>query len=161
MSYSGVGAHEKNGIADRGIQTVAYSARTMMLHQALLWHEQFDMRLWLFALEHAVYLWNHLPSIHDHEADSVVIGVSPVELFISTTVGCKIFSNEYPWGCPAYVLHPKLQDGKKLPNWDFRTRQGQRLGKSPKHASSIGLVRNLNTGFISPQFHVYITKRLG
>ena len=62
--------------------------------------------------------------------------------------------NEHTWGCPAYVLDPKLQDGKKLPKWDFRTRQGQYLGKSPKHSSSIGLVRNLNTGFISPTFHV-------
>ena len=52
------------------------------------------------------------------------------------------------------MLDPKLQDGKKLPKWDPRTRQGQYLGRSPKHASSVGLIRNLNTGFISPQFHV-------
>ena len=27
-------------------------------------------------------------------------------------------------------------------------------GKSPIHASSVGLIRNLETGFFSPQFHI-------
>ena len=36
MSYSGVGAHGQNGVAERAIQTVVTSARTMMLYQALL-----------------------------------------------------------------------------------------------------------------------------
>ena len=52
------------------------------------------------------------------------------------------------------MLDPKLQDGKKLPKWDPQTRQGQYLGKSSAHASSVGLIRNLRTGYISPQFHV-------
>ena len=43
MTYSGVGVHGQNGVAERGISTVVNSARTMMLHQALLWPEQFDM----------------------------------------------------------------------------------------------------------------------
>ena len=25
------------------------------------------------------------------------------------------------WGCPAYLLDPKLQDGKKIPRWNPRT----------------------------------------
>jgi len=153
MSYSGVGAHGQNGVAERAIQTVVHSARTMMLHQALLWPEQFDMRLWPFALEHAVYLWNHVPDT-DISINNVIPGVAPIELYTGTKLDVGGLSNEHTWGCPAYVLDPKLQDGKKLPKWDFRTRQGQYLGKSPKHASSIGLIRNLNTGFISPQFHV-------
>ena len=28
------------------------------------------------------------------------------------------------------------------------------MGKSTSHASSVGLIRNLNTVFVSPQFHV-------
>ena len=56
MSYSGVGAHGQNGVAERAIQTMVHSSRTMMLHQALLWPEHFDMRLWPFAMEHAVHL---------------------------------------------------------------------------------------------------------
>ena len=153
MSYSGVGAHGQNGVAERAIQTVTHSARTMMLHQALLWPEQFDMRLWPFALEHAAYLWNNIPD-SSYVVNNVVTGISPIELFTGVTQKMSTLKNEHTWGCPAYVLDPKLQDGKKLPKWDFRTRQGQYLGKSSKHASSIGLIRNLKTGFISPQFHV-------
>ena len=73
------------------------------------------MRPWPFALEHAVYLWNHLPNRHGHVIHSVVLGVSPVELFTSTTVGYNMLNNEYLWGCPAYIIDPKLQDGKNLP----------------------------------------------
>ena len=56
MSLSGVRANEKNGVAERAIQTVLGSARTMMLHQALLWPTYFDMRLWPFSLDNAIYL---------------------------------------------------------------------------------------------------------
>ena len=56
MTFSGVGAHAQNGVAERWIRTVVNSAKIMMLHQALLWSEQFDTRLWPFALTHAVYL---------------------------------------------------------------------------------------------------------
>ena len=61
MTYSGVGAHGQNGVAERAIQTVLTSSRTMMIHQALLWPEHFDMRLWPFALDQAAYLHNRMP----------------------------------------------------------------------------------------------------
>ena len=57
-------------------------------------------------------------------------------------------------GCPVYVLDPKLQDGKKLPKWQARARRGQYLGTSPDHSSTVGLIHNLRTGFISPPYHV-------
>jgi len=58
------------------------------------------------------------------------------------------------WGCPAYVLDPKLQDGRKLPKWQSISRRGQYVGKSPKHLSTVHLVRNLSTGSIRPQYHL-------
>ena len=105
MAYLGVGVHGQNGVAERGISTVVNSARTMMLHQSLLWPEYFDMRL-----------WNILPN-HGH-------GLSPNEVFSGTKLSHNALQSENTWGCPAYVLDPKLQDGKKLPKWDPRTRQG-------------------------------------
>ena len=57
-------------------------------------------------------------------------------------------------GCPVYVLDPSLQDGKTLPKWHPRSRRGQYLGVSPNHSSTVGLILNLTTGFVSPQFHV-------
>ena len=143
MSYSGVGTHGKNGVAERVIQTVVTSARIIMLHQALLWTEQFDMRLWSFALQYAAYLWNHCPNV-----DS---GIAPLEIYTGSTLDQSILRNEKIWSCPSYVLDPKIQDGKKLPP---RTRQGQYLGKYAYRASSVGLIRNLRPGYISPQFHV-------
>ena len=47
-----------------------------------------------------------------------------------------------------------MQDRKKLPKSDPRRRRGQYLGKSTSHASSVRLIHNLTTGYISPQFHV-------
>ena len=59
------------------------------------------------------------------------------------------------WGCPVYVLDPKLQDGKKQPKWDPRARRGMFLGVSKDHSTdNVGLILNLRTEHISPQFHV-------
>jgi hypothetical protein len=80
------------------------------------------MRLWPFALTHSAYLWNTLPNA-EH-------GLSPVEIFTGTKMDPKALRSEKTWVCPAYVLDPKLQDGKKLPKWSPRTRQGQYLGRS-------------------------------
>ena len=84
----------------------------------------------------------------------VIPDISPIELYTRSKEVLSELKNERTWGLPAYVLNPKLQDGKKFPKWDFRTRQGQYLGKSPKYASSISLIINLYTDFISPQFCV-------
>ena len=53
-----------------------------------------------------------------------------------------------------YVLDPKLQHGKKLPKWNPQSCRGQYLGVSPDHASTIGRILNISTGYSSPQYHV-------
>ena len=53
-----------------------------------------------------------------------------------------------------YVLEPSVQDGKKLPKWNRRARMGQFLGFSSEHSSTVALVQNLHTGYVSPQYHV-------
>jgi hypothetical protein len=53
-----------------------------------------------------------------------------------------------------YVLTPKLKDGQKITKWEPRSRRGQYVGNSPMHASTVGLSRNLQTGSITPQFHL-------
>jgi len=63
--------------------------------------------------------------------------------------------NAHPWGCPVYVLEPSLsQAGGKIPKWQPRSRRAQFVGVSPLHAENIGVVRNLTTGYITPQFHL-------
>ena len=73
ITFSAVGAHHQNGVAERNIQTIMSWALSMMSHQLLHWPDAFDEALWPFALEHAVYLWNHLPKSRS--------GLSPHELF--------------------------------------------------------------------------------
>jgi hypothetical protein len=58
------------------------------------------------------------------------------------------------WGCPAYVLDPKIQDGKKTQRWQPKSQCGQFLGFSKRHSSMVGLIQNIRTNSILPQFHV-------
>lgn len=146
INFSGVGAHHQNGIAERNIKTISYFARSQLIHAALRWPNQHDLELWPFALDHAVYLWNNIPGSD---------GLSPEEKWN----GIKNPSFDHirrlhPWGCPAYVLEPKLQDKKKIPKWNPRSRQGKFLGYWKEHATNVGLILNLQTKRISPQFHV-------
>ncbi len=147
INYSGVGAHHQNSVAERAIGTAGSWARTMLLHQILHWPEQANLSLWPFAFNHAVYLWNHLPKRNTR--------LSPIELFSGSLFDSYTHIQRLPvWGCPAYVLDPLLQDGKKIPKWYPRARRGLFLGRSSKHSSTIGLILNLRTGYITPQYHV-------
>ena len=81
-------------------------------------------------------------------------GLSPEELFS----GVKFpeyhqLQHLNVWGFPTFVLDPKLQDGKKLPKWSPRARQGQYLGRSKKHSSTVGPILNISTGHTSPKYH--------
>ena len=55
---------------------------------------------------------------------------------------------------PVFVLHPKLQDGQKVPRFNRRSQMGQFLGFSDQHSSLVAMVQNVGTNFVSPQFHV-------
>ena len=146
IKFSGVGAHHQNGIAERGIRTISSAARAMMIHAMIHWPENVQLDLWPFAINYAVYLWNRLPQSSS--------GLSPQELFFSVKSDHQELRMAKVWGCPAYVLDPRIQDGKKIPRWSPRSKMGQFLGRSTEHAGSIGLIRNLKTNAISSQFHV-------
>ena len=145
VTYSGVGAHHQNGAAERIIQTVMYWSRAMMMHQLLHWPDKYSNRLWPFAVEHAVYLWNNVPR-QGH-------ALTPLELFTGMKQPNDELVRARVWGCPTYVLDPKLQDGKKLPKWKKRSRCGMYLGQSLDHHNTVGKILNFQTGFVSPQFH--------
>ena len=117
----------------------------MMLHVALRWPDMHSQELWPMALQHAVHLYNETP----HEEHRWAL----VELWTRTKSNYAHLLNSHVWGCPVYVLDPKLADGRKLPKWDPRSRRGQYMGASPMHSSTVGLIRNLQTGSVTPQFH--------
>ena len=147
IDFSGTGAHHQNGVAERAIQTVTQWARAMLLHAVIHWPSEADLTLWPFALEYAIYLWNNMPSQQSL--------IAPLELFSQQKFpSYDQLHRAHVWGCPVYVLEPKLQDGKKLPKWLPRSRRGRFLGISPEHSSTVGRILNLRTGSISPQYHV-------
>jgi hypothetical protein len=78
----------------------------MMLHAAIHWPEEADLTLWPFALDYAVHLYNRMPGRQS--------GIAPVEVFCGTSLDCRILRNAHVWGCPAYVLDPTLQDGRRF-----------------------------------------------
>ena len=146
IQFSGIGAHHHNGIAERTIRTISNSARAMMIHAILHNPGEVQMDLWPFAIKYAVYIWNKMPRMES--------GLSPEEVFYNIKSDHEELRQAKCWGCPAYVLDPKLQDGKSLPRWNPRSKLGQFLGRSDAHASSVGLIRNLQTGKVTAQFHV-------
>ena len=146
VRYAGTAAHHQNGIAERAIRTVMTTARTMMIHAAIHWHEMADTQLWPMAVQYAVFLYNHLPSIHT--------GVSPHDHFTKTTWPIKHIHNLHVWGCPVYVLHKSLQDGNKLSRWKSRSQRCVFMGMSPVHRENVALVLNPDTGAITAQYHV-------
>ena len=143
--FAGVGAHHHNGVAERNIQTIMSMARTMMLHAAIRWCDTADTTLWPMAVDYAVYIHNHLPNRKN--------GLAPLDIFSGTKWPTHKCNDLQVWGSPVYVLDSTMQDGKKLPRWKPRSRRAVFLGLSKKHASTAPLVLNLNTGYISPQFH--------
>ena len=147
IRFSGVGAKWQNGVAEAAIGLAVSRARTMMLHVSLHWPDVDDETLWPLALSHAAYLHNHTPN--------PASGIAPIEIFSRTNSDCSALRLAHPWGCPVYVLEPRLTSaGGKIPKWQPRSRRGQYVGVSPVHADNIGMVRNLRTGRISPQYHL-------
>ena len=146
VRFSGVGTPHQNGVAERAIGTVVRMATSMLLHAAIRWPDVADASLWPMVLEYAAYVYNHMP--HDNS------GIAPIDIWTRTTWPREQLRNLHVWGCPAYVLDPKLQGGNKLPKWQPRSRRGIFVGLSRMHSSSVGQILNLRTGTISPQFHV-------
>jgi hypothetical protein len=147
LSFSGVGAHHQNGIAERAIQTVTNMARACMFHAQLHWPERSFIDLWPLAMTYAIWVYNKMP----HNG----AGLSPEELFLGIkSHGSQQLQQCHVFGCPVYVLDPALQDGKKIPRWDSRARQGMFVGCSREHSTTVPLVLNPRTSHVSPQFHV-------
>ena len=97
------------------------------------------------TVDYTTHVYNHLPGPN---------GQCPADLFTRALIPRHQLKNIHVWGCPVYVLDPTLQQGKKLPCWEPRSRQGVFVGYSPFHSSDVPLALNLQTGSISPQYHI-------
>ena len=128
QSFSGVGAKFQNACAELTIQTVIAMTRTYMVHVSLCWTEYgtSSIKLWPFAVKHAVWVYNRLPNRNT--------GLTPLELLTKTKAHHKDLLRAHVWGCPVYVLDPKLQDGKKIPKFNKLSCLEQFMGFSAEHS---------------------------
>jgi len=145
ITYCGVNAHEQNGIAERGIRTLCDRVRTMLIHAMEHWPDVVTLDLWPFALHMATDIHNATPGPS---------GLSPEEIFTQQKSCPDRLLDFHTFGCPVFVLEPSLQQGHKIPKWQPRARQAIYLGHSPRHAQTVPIVLNINTGLCSPQYHV-------
>ena len=146
IQFAGVGAHHQNGNAERAIQTIMSLARTMMLHAAIYWPDVADTALWPMAVTHAVFLHNHVPN--------PTTGLAAGDVFTKSRWEQRKFHDVHVWGCPVYVLDTKVSGGMKLPRWSPRSVRCINVGFSTNHASTVPLVLNPTTGYITAQFHI-------
>ncbi|KAG7339612.1 reverse transcriptase RNA-dependent DNA polymerase [Nitzschia inconspicua] len=147
MSYCGVSAHWQNGIAEKRIRDLQDLARTQLIHAKIRWPGVIDARLWPYALTTANDVYNQTGSVQKKTSKV------PIQLFTDSNHH-QPKSDFHTFGCPVYVLESDLQDGKKINKWDGRARLGVNLGPSPVHATNVSLVLNLETGHVSPQYHI-------
>ena len=94
VSFSGVGAQHQNSEAERAIQTVMYMACSFMIHTALNWgeHASDNIKLWAFAVNHAAWLYNHIPQC--------LSGITPLEMVTHAKSDHRDLHRTHVWGCP-------------------------------------------------------------
>ena len=119
-SFSGVGAKHHNDKAEMAILTISYWARSMTTHAALHWptDNADSVSLWDFSVTHTLWLYNQL-------SNKNLGWMSPLEIFTRSQNYHRDLLRTSVWGCPAFVLHPKLQDDQKILKFNRRSHMGQ------------------------------------
>ena len=89
------------------------------------------------TVTYETHLYNHLPDAQ---------GLCPADVFTGSTVPRHCLKDLH--------LDPHLQAGQKLPHWQPHSRCGVFMGFRNLHSNEVPLVLYLETGSITPQFHV-------
>jgi transposase InsO family protein len=147
LTFAGVNAHHQNGKAERRIRELQDMARTMLIHAKHRWPTAITANLWPYAVRMANDVLNSTPSSKFPD------GRIPIASFSKSNVATNPLHWQ-PFGCPVYVLSAARQTNGIQNKWRERSRVGLYLGRSPQHAQSVALVLSLDTGLVSPQFHV-------
>lgn len=96
---------------------------------------------------HGKRYFNNTPSFQNDKR------CTPQQLFSVTDVNINP-KHWQPFGCPTAVLANPLATSGIYHKWKPRSRVGIYLGHSPQHSRNVALVLDLQTGLVSPQFHV-------
>ncbi|MEM1010162.1 MAG: hypothetical protein AAGJ35_14295, partial [Myxococcota bacterium] len=159
LSFCGPNAHHQNGKAENRIKDVTTHSRTALLHAAHRWPQAINAHLWPAALKHYTNVRNSLPTKFSPETKGpkgkkslAQYDNSPLSRFSGSEVEPNL-DHFHPFGCPVYVLEDSLQSQQSHNKWSDRSRVGIFLCHSPRHATSVPLVLNTQTGNVAPQFH--------
>jgi hypothetical protein len=133
---------------ERRIRDLKEQSRTMLIHAEHHWPNAVNTSLWPYAMCSACIIFNDSPTLKRSHKDR-----TPDEVFSGINIAAET-RHHHTFGCPVYVAATQIQAGKSLPAWMSRAKIGINLGISPTHARSVALVLSLNTGLVSPQFHV-------
>jgi hypothetical protein len=106
ITFSGVGAHHQNGVAERRIRDLQDSARAILLQAYRLWPDAINVHLWPYALRNAADIRN--PTTNDKRKKTPSAAFSQAE----RQPKLKDF---HRFGCPVYVLDARIQSLQKLP----------------------------------------------
>ena len=147
ITFCGVNAHHQNGVAEKRIRDLQEAARTALIHAKKRWPSAIETSLWPFALQNANEVANYTVNLQT--------GKVPIHEF-SQLEPDVVMRHFRTFGCPSYVLDSDLQSGKKHGKfkWSDRAKVSINLGPSPTHGRSVHLLLNIQTGMITPQFHV-------
>ena len=94
---------------------------------------------------YSAYIYNEMPNNY---------GIAPADLFSGSYFPRHKLKDIHTWEYPLYIVDPTLQQVRKIPKWQPRSRKGIFLGFNFKYGSEVLLVLNPSTGHISHQFHV-------
>jgi hypothetical protein len=117
-----------------GICASALPEVLTILHASIHLKNGCDSSLWPQAVEYAAHIYNNTPNN----------GICPA-------MRRHHLLEYHVWGCPLYVLDPKMQNGKKLPLWEPRSHRGVFMGLIRQNSSEVPRVLNLSTGSITTQ----------
>ena len=106
QSFYGVNAYHQNGVAKNKIKYVVSLVRTMLFNTMIKWPNVVHLRYWPFAVHYAIEILNNTPKLSDFTLKEIFTGIK----------GERNFKHYYTFRSPAYVLHPSLQAGRKIPN---------------------------------------------
>ena len=147
LTFAAVNAHHQNGKAERRIRLLQELTQTRLIHLSHKCRAINSVNLWPYAIRIANSSLNHTPNmLHKHKS-------SAAQLFSGSSINHNP-QHHRPVGCPTYVLEQPLQNRMPFAKWKHRAKLGFYLGPSPHHARNVSLVLNLQTGLVSPQFHV-------
>ena len=147
LTFAGVNAHHQNGKAERRIRLLQELTRTQMIHLQHKWKVINTSPLWPYAMRMANDCLNQSPNMQ-HKSK-----LTAAQIFAKSIVNDNPIHKQ-PFGSPVYVLQSPLQNNLPFQKWKHRSKLGLYLGPSPVHARNISLVLDLQTGHVSPQFHV-------